>query len=130
VELVVEQLLGDGFLVVIEAGAQLLQVYGEEAAQETQDTEWIRRAAQEDWVVLCKAGGLRWRVKVVFREAGLDHEDPYIMRHTFASLMDDAGMDHQEIADTMGHRDVTTFDRLYRHRLKPEIRQSARPPAP
>lgn len=68
---------------------------------------------------------LRWRVKVVFRAAGLDHQDPYIMRHTFASLMDDAGMDHQEIADTMGHRDKTTFERVYRHRLKPEIRAVA-----
>lgn len=93
-------------------------------------------AHQESWgghayVFTTEAGqqldknNLRWRVKVVFRAAGLALEDPYVMRHTFASLMDDAGMDHQEIADTMGHRDKTTFERVYRHRLKPEIRAVA-----
>ncbi len=34
---------------------------------------------------------LRWQVTVVFREAGLDHKDPYVMRHTFASIADDRG---------------------------------------
>lgn len=32
----------------------LADVYGEEAAQETEDTEWIRLAAERGWIVLCK----------------------------------------------------------------------------
>ena len=39
----------------------LADVYGEEAAQETQDTEWIRLAAREDWIVLCKDDRIRRR---------------------------------------------------------------------
>jgi hypothetical protein len=39
----------------------LADVYGEEAAQETEDTEWIRLAAQRDWIVLCKDDRIRRR---------------------------------------------------------------------
>src|SRR5262249_23108431 len=39
----------------------LADVYGEMAAQETEDVEWIRRAAQEGWAVLCKDDRIRRR---------------------------------------------------------------------
>jgi PIN like domain len=39
----------------------LADVYGEEAAQETEDVEWIRLAAQRGWVVLCKDDRIRRR---------------------------------------------------------------------
>lgn len=39
----------------------LADVYGEEAAQETQDVEWIRLAAQRGWIVLCKDDRIRRR---------------------------------------------------------------------
>ena len=31
------------------------------------------------------------------------------------------GVPHHTIADIMGHRDVTTFQRICRHRLRPVI---------
>jgi hypothetical protein len=39
----------------------LADVYGEAAAQRTEDVEWIRLAAQRDWVVLCKDDRIRRR---------------------------------------------------------------------
>jgi integrase len=66
--------------------------------------------------------GLRWRVKKAYRAAGLKITDPYSMRHTFASLMDYAGETHQTIADMMGHRNVTTFEVVYRHNLRPVVK--------
>lgn len=45
------------------------------------------------------------------------------MRHTFASIMDDKGVKHQTIADWMGHKNVTTFQRIYRHQLRPVVVQ-------
>ena len=39
----------------------LADVYGEEAAQETEDTEWIRLAAASGWIVLCKDDRIRRR---------------------------------------------------------------------
>jgi hypothetical protein len=37
----------------------LADVYGEEAAQETEDTAWIKLAADRDWIVLCKDDRIR-----------------------------------------------------------------------
>lgn len=45
---------------------------------------------------------------------------PYAMRHTFATLMDAAGVKHRRIADMMGHASLITFYAVYRHRLRPE----------
>lgn len=39
----------------------LADVYGEEAAQETEDTDWIKLAADRDWIVLCKDDRIRRR---------------------------------------------------------------------
>lgn len=39
----------------------LADVYGEEVAQETEDVECIRRAAEEGWAVLCKDDRIRRR---------------------------------------------------------------------
>ena len=79
--------------------------------------------------VFCREDGqqldryeLRWRVKKAYRAAGLKITDPYSMRHTFASLMDYAGETHQTIADMMGHRNVTTFEVVYRHNLRPVVK--------
>jgi len=65
--------------------------------------------------------GLAWRVERAFKAAGLPTYDAYTLRHTFASIMDDQSVPHRTIADMMGHQDITTFERVYRHRLRPVI---------
>ena len=47
--------------------------------------------------------------------------DPHTMRHTFASIADDHDVPHRKIADMIGHRDFTTFQRVYRHKLRPGV---------
>jgi hypothetical protein len=39
----------------------LADVYGEERAQQTEDAEWIKLAAEHGWVVLCKDQRIRRR---------------------------------------------------------------------
>jgi hypothetical protein len=39
----------------------LADVYGEQVAQETEDTEWIRLASERGWIVLCKDDRIRRR---------------------------------------------------------------------
>jgi hypothetical protein len=39
----------------------LAEIYGEDAAQETEDVKWIRLAAQRGWIVLCKDDRIRRR---------------------------------------------------------------------
>jgi integrase len=62
-----------------------------------------------------------WRVERAFKTAGLPPYDPHTMRHTFASIADHQDVPYRTIADIMGHHDVTTFQRIYRHRLCPVI---------
>ena len=52
---------------------------------------------------------------------------PYIMRHTFASIMDHKKVRHQDIADLMGHKSLAVFKVVYRHMLYPEVNQTSPP---
>jgi site-specific recombinase XerD len=47
------------------------------------------------------------------------------MRHTFASIMDHKGVEHRVIADLMGHKNITKFQRIYRHRLNPVVAETS-----
>ena len=66
--------------------------------------------------------GPAWRVGQVFKAAGLPAPDPHTMRH---SIADDQDVPHRKIADMMGHRDITTFQRVYRHNLRPVVTVTA-----
>ena len=46
---------------------------------------------------------------------------PNLLRHTAASLMADAGMPIEQVADQLGHRDLRMLQRHYRHRLRPSV---------
>jgi integrase len=109
-----------------ETGAALLAHKAmQEAEAEKAGSSWLNTRGyvfcREDGQQLDRYG-LRWRVKKTFKAAGLTVTDPYAMRHTFASLMDYAGETHQTIADMMGHRNVTTFEVVYRHNLRPVVK--------
>ena len=59
--------------------------------------------------------------KIVAR-AGLDPTlRPNVLRHTAASLMADAGIPIEEVADQLGHRDTRMASLHYRHRIKPTV---------
>lgn len=65
-EFLIDRRLGRHLLVKTlgEAGLTvrtLADVYGEAAAQETEDVEWIRLAAERGWVILCKDDHIRRR---------------------------------------------------------------------
>ena len=46
---------------------------------------------------------------------------PNLLRHTAASLMADAGLPIEHVADQLGHRDLRMLQQHYRHRIKPTI---------
>lgn len=70
-------------------------------------------------------GGLRWRVGKVMREIELDIDDPYVMRHTFASIAYGNGVLARDIAKMMGHNNEETFKKVYAHWLDPEVTETA-----
>jgi integrase len=61
----------------------------------------------------------RRTLKVIADRAGLGHIHPHLLRHAAASLLSDAGVALEDIADTLGHRSVTVTADVYRHPLAP-----------
>ncbi len=58
---------------------------------------------------------------VVAKKAGLDGWTPNELRHSAASLMSDAGMPIEQVADQLGHKDLRMLQRHYRHRIRPTV---------
>lgn len=90
-----------------------------------------RRAAGQRWVndhdlvFTTEHGGpldpsnVRRDLQAVATKAGLGHIHPHLLRHAAASLLSEAGVRIEDIADTLGHRSITVTAEVYRHRLAP-----------
>jgi integrase len=67
------------------------------------------------------AANARRFVRMVAKDAGIDHLTPYELRHTHASILSDGGAHAEALADRMGHRDSRTTLAYYRHQLTPVV---------
>jgi integrase len=84
-------------------------------------------------LVFCHEDGSPYtaqQVRMMFRKiteaAGLGTDwNPRELRHTFVSILSDHGVPIEKIADLVGHKDTTVTERVYRHQLRPEIRDGA-----
>jgi integrase len=58
---------------------------------------------------------------------GLDPADwtPRELRHSFVSLLSDAGVHLEDIAQLVGHSGTTVTELVYRHQLRPAIQTGA-----
>jgi hypothetical protein len=74
--------------------------------------------ASERGTVLDPAN-VRRMLKTICRGAELPEINPNELRHSAASLMNDAGTPLELIADVLGHSSTAMLDRHYRHRLRP-----------
>jgi integrase len=74
--------------------------------------------ASERGTVLDPAN-VRRVLRTICRRAGLPEMNPNELRHSAASLMNDAGTPLELIADVLGHSSTAMLDRHYRHRLRP-----------
>ena len=96
------------------------------------DEHKLQRGGDGDELVFCRGGGLPFsppatdrRAKRSWREAGLEPITLHECRHTFASLLIDAGANPKAIQTYMGHSKIqTTFD-TYGH-LMPGSRDEVR----
>jgi integrase len=74
--------------------------------------------ASERGTVLDPAN-VRRVLRMICRGAELPEINPNELRHSAASLMNDAGTPLELIADVLGHSSTAMLDRHYRHRLRP-----------
>lgn len=63
------------------------------------------------------AANVRRSFRAVVKAAGLNAEDwtPRELRHSFVSIMSDAGVPLERISRLVGHGDTTTTETVYRH---------------
>lgn len=69
------------------------------------------------------AGNVRRSFRTVATAAGLNADDwtPRELRHSFVSLMSDAGVPIEKIARLVGHTGTTTTETVYRKQIRPVI---------
>ncbi|MCW2945430.1 MAG: Site-specific recombinase XerD [Actinoallomurus sp.] len=88
---------------------------------------------QDHDLVFCREDGspynddsVRRQFRKIAAAAGVgDHWTPRELRHTFVSLLSDHGVPTQKISDLVGHKNTKITETVYRHQLKPEIRDGA-----
>jgi integrase len=99
--------------------------------------ELEREAAGECWqdhgMVFCHPDGraytrhvLRHTYEKVTRRVGLGALPPYAGRHTFVSVLFDAGIPTERIAPLVGHANSGVTETVYKHLITPVLRDAAR----
>jgi integrase len=58
-------------------------------------------------------------------QAGIGAFHPHELRHSWVSLLSDAGVDIEAIGDAAGHSSSTVTREVYRHRIAPELSAAA-----
>lgn len=72
------------------------------------------------------AKAVRYRFRKIAKAAGIGEDwRPRELRHTFVSILSDHGVTTQKISDLVGHKDTKITETVYRHQLRPEIRDGA-----
>ena len=78
------------------------------------------------------AGAPRWpqdvrrQFNTLCSRAGIGtHWTPREQRHSFVSVLSNAGVDIEEIADAVGHINSTVTKAVYRHQIADEITSAA-----
>jgi integrase len=73
------------------------------------------------------AANVRRSFRKVVRAAGLNPADwtPRELRHSFVSIMSDAGVPVERISRLVGHSDTTTTETVYRHQIRPVVQGGA-----
>jgi integrase len=75
------------------------------------------------------AANVRRELRRALRQVpGIDPAEwtPRELRHSFVSVLSDAGIPVEQIAQLVGHRGTTVTELVYRHQLRPVI-QTGRP---
>lgn len=98
----------------------------------------IRRDTSATWrdndLVFCTlfgtpldAANVRRAFRKLVKDAGLNPADwtPRELRHSFVSIMSDAGVPIERISRLVGHSDTTTTETVYRHQIRPVVQGGA-----
>lgn len=142
-----ESLRADGVLGALKAGARRRSLAVPVAVAEAIRRHRVLQLAEEqeageDWTTtFADLGGLVWPSRVgtpinpsnlrrsfaaLRVRAGVEGKwTPYSLRHTAVSLLSDAGVSPERIADLLGHVDIRMVMSVYRHTVTPVVDTAA-----
>jgi integrase len=82
--------------------------------------------------VFCHGDGRPYRRQGVYagfqracKRAGIGVYHPHELRHTHVSVLSDAGVDMEVIADSVGHVNSTVTRTVYRHQIADKVARAA-----
>jgi integrase len=97
-------------------------------AQQAKDRLRLGAAYADSGVVFASgSGGMCWPQDVrkqfakLCERAGLGHWHPHELRHSWVSILSDAGVDLEDISDAAGHVTSALTRSVYRHQLADKI---------
>jgi site-specific recombinase XerD len=70
---------------------------------------------------------LRRDFKAVAKKANLGHLRPYDARHSACSLLCEAGVPLEHVADVLGHESTRMASQVYRHAIAPSVTAAVEP---
>ncbi len=67
---------------------------------------------------LLEPSAMNHRLARLCAKAGIERVTPYELRHSAASLLSDAGVPIETLADLLGHTSTQMLEAVYRHRVR------------
>jgi integrase len=118
-------------LAIPDRAVQALQRH--RSYQDEQRTAASDKWREQDYVFATKLGtemddaNVRRDFRRVVKSAGIDPRSwtPRELRHSFVSLLSDAGISLEQISRLVGHLGTATTDLVYRHQIRPVIQDGA-----
>ena len=117
------------------AVAEALRIHETRHAMERVAFRQVWPAEWGDLVFVSEAGtpidpaNLRRGFAAVARKAKLGHLRPYDARHSACSLLCDAGVPLEHVADVLGHESTRMASQVYRHAIAPSVTAAVEPMA-
>jgi integrase len=100
--------------------------------QQAADRLRLGGAYDDQGIVFCRADGQPSRRQHVYKgfqrackRAGVGVFCPRELRHTFVSVLSDAGVDMEDVADAAGHVNSTVTRTVYRHQIADKVARAA-----
>lgn len=90
-------------------------------------TEWSELVFVSEAGTPIDPANLRRSFSIVARKAKLGHLRPYDARHTACSLLCEAGVALEHVADLLGHESTRMGSQVYRHAIAPSVTAAVEP---